>query len=133
MNPMTVNGEKWTVSLSDGSSYSEDDPILCSELQRVSPWSKLQEILVESEVYITQLRVHVLGRTYAAPSRSDRSRFPSSTKPINYMCIRRMGIDALSPSRVASHYIGMQYELPTGMKITTWIDIYNGDTWEQIA
>lgn len=132
MNPMTVNGEKWTANLSDGSTYSEDDPRLCDDLQRISPWSRLMEIMEDSGIHVTQLRMHVLGRTYAAISRSGRARFPSDPKPIRYMAVRRMSVVATSPSNVTSHCIGIIAELPSGMKITTWVDIYTGNSWQQV-
>ena len=132
MNTMTVNGEKWIVSLSDGRTIMEDD--LCDEPQRISPWGKLEEILAADDgVHITQLRVQVGGRTYTSLSSSDRSKFHSRQKPVHYMCLRRMGVDALNPGQVHMHCIGMQAELDSGMKILQWVDVYTGDSWQQIT
>ncbi len=130
MNPMTVNGESWAASLSDGRTYSEDDTVLCSDLGRISPWSRMMELM--EGAHITGLRIHVLGRTYTSVSRSERARWPSDPHPINYMCVRRMSVDAGSPGNVRSHHIGMEVELPSGMKVTTWVDVYTGNSWQQV-
>jgi len=130
-NTMSVNGEKWIVSLSDGRTLEEGE--LCDEPQRISPWAKLEEIMEADGVHITQLRVQVGGRTYSSISSSDRSKFCSTRKPVHYMCLRRMGVDGLNPSRVHMHCIGMQAELNTGMKVLQWVDIYTGDSWQQIT
>lgn len=131
MNVMSINGEKWIVSLSDGSTLEEET--LCDEPRRISPWSKLvEEILPSREVHISQLRVQVLGKTYTCPSRSDRSKFPSSIKPTGYMCMRRIGFNALKPSEVLMNCIGMEVSFPNGMRITTWVDVYTGDSWQQV-
>lgn len=132
-NPMSIRGEKWIVSLSNGMSISEDQ--LADEPQRISPWSKLvDEVLPAMGTHITQLRVHVQGRTYSCISSSDRCQFPNRVKPISYLCMRRTGVDALNVGNRAarSDYIGMWAELPDGTKITTWIDIHTGDSWQQI-
>lgn len=131
MNYMAVNGEKWIVSLSDGSTYDEEQ--LSDEPRRISPWSKLiQEVLPQRKAHITQLRVQVLGRTYTSISKSDRSRFPSGIKPVGYMCLRRAIVDGLAPHRSGENYIGMEVTMSNGIKLITWIDIMNGDSWLQI-
>ena len=129
-NPMSVNGEKWIVSLSDGRTVGEDDGDILQHSQRVSPWGRLQEILQEEGVRITQLRVQVLGRTHTSVGTSPRGKFPSEGDP-SYLCMRRMGVDALRPSAVEEHYIGMEVEMG-GRKYTTWVDIYSGDSWQQV-
>ena len=130
INTMSINGEKWIVSLSDGRTLEEAQ--LCDEPSRISPWGKLEEILAGEDIYITQLRVQVLGRTYSSISRSGRAKYPSSMKPHRYICIRRMGVDGLNPGMVYDHCIGMQVELDSGMKIVTWVDIYTEDSWQQV-
>lgn len=132
-NPMTVNGEKWIVSLSNGHTYSEED--MADEPARISPWSKLvDEVLPRERAYITQLRIQVLGRTYTCLPNSDRSKFHTKVKPISYLCMRRCAVDAFDVKNSASRtdHIGMWAELPNGWKITTWVDVYTGDSWQQI-
>jgi len=129
MNLMSVNGEKWIVSLSDGRTLDED--ILSDEPQRISPWGKLLEILARDSVYITNLRVQVLGRNYNCVSRSDRARYVSDIQPTGYMCYRRVGIDALRPGMVQSHCIGMEAQF-NGYKVITWVDVYTGESWIQV-
>jgi len=133
MNHMTINGEKWIVSLSDGTTYDEEQ--LSDEPRRISPWSKLiQEVLPQRKAHITQLRVQVLGRTYSSIGKSERSRFPSSIKPVGYLCLRRSIADGLNPGggRGREDYIGMEVTMSNRTKTTTWIDIRSGDSWQQI-
>lgn len=125
-NLMSLNGETWIVTLSDGRMFEEG--ALCDEPRRISPWGKLREIMDTDGVYITVLMVAVLDRLYTAPVRSITKTRHGPYDPVDYLCMRKQQVDGLGPGRtaVSGQWIGMQTELRNGLKLTQWICVNTG-------